>query len=148
MKHQFNTYNDDKIILLLNQGNKDAWEYVYDKYSMPIYGKLLRMTLSNELAEEILVYVFMGYKKSVVNLKKKATLFISLFNYSHEIAIQFIGSRAESTIELAKHEEFPTINKLFFNYAPVNIELPKSDDEFNLGKRLRSELKHFGNSIR
>ncbi|MEO6231352.1 MAG: hypothetical protein ABJB11_05130 [Ferruginibacter sp.] len=147
MKHQFNTYDDDKIILLLNEGNKDAWEYVYDKYSMPIYGKLLRMTSSKELAEEVLVHVFMGHKKRAINLKKKATLFITLFNYTHEIALQFIESTAGATADSDMQEEFPTINKLFFNYASENIEIHKSNDKLDIGKQLRSELKHFGNSI-
>lgn len=148
MKEQIYTCDDDTIILLLTQGNKDAWEYVYDKYSMSLYGKLLKMTSSKEMAEEILIHVFMGYEKNVVHLKKRATLFITLFNYTHETALQFIDPKVDKVKDAEERGAFSTINKMFFDSSSRNNkDAFHSHEKADIGKQLRIELNYFRKSM-
>lgn len=55
------TAQDADILLLtrLSQGDKQAFDQLYEKYSSPLYLNLLKLTKSEEVAEELLQDIFL-----------------------------------------------------------------------------------------
>ena len=50
-----NYLTDEKIISLLAINNASAWEYVYNRYVLMMYGEVLRMTDNKTATENFLV---------------------------------------------------------------------------------------------
>ncbi|SEM84946.1 RNA polymerase sigma-70 factor, ECF subfamily [bacterium A37T11] len=71
--------NEQDLLLQLRQGDESAFNYFYKAHSNRIYGKLLKLTKSAEVAEELLQDVFMRIweKREGINpaLSFKAYLF-------------------------------------------------------------------------
>ena len=53
-----NVIDDAIIVMLLKQNISKGWEQLYDKYAPMMYGAILRIVDDKELADEILIRLF------------------------------------------------------------------------------------------
>lgn len=74
------------IVLLLKQGSTQAFGQVYDQYSAPLLGKILRMVKDTAIAEELLQDVFL----KVWNNREKIDAAQSLKPWIYSIAVNTV----------------------------------------------------------
>lgn len=65
-------YDERELLLLLKQGNEQAFEKIYNSYSSRLFGNIYRMVKSESTAEEILQDTFLKiwYNRTGIDLEK------------------------------------------------------------------------------
>lgn len=85
-KKENNELSDDKLVELIQQGNKVAFTHVYHKYSKMVYALGLRYLKDKELAQETVQYTFV----KLWEIHKKIAITTSIKNYLYTIAKNYI----------------------------------------------------------
>jgi len=67
---------EQKILLLLQSKNEEAISLLYDKYSASIYGCILRIVHSPEIAEDILIEQKAAYLPGCIPLPETPPLML------------------------------------------------------------------------
>lgn len=73
------------------------WEAVYDKYCPSIYGMICKLTTDKNLADKILVSVFLKIKaQNIINSEAFArSPMICLLRYTYKSAIKYLSEKGE-----------------------------------------------------
>ncbi len=88
MENNISQSNDQIIIGLLRNNNRDGIAMLYDHYSPALYGIILRIVKSPELAEEVLQESFVKIWKSFESFDEtKGRLFTWIINIARNSAI-------------------------------------------------------------
>ena len=94
---------DYELIILLQQTDIDAYEFVYDRYAPMLYGLILKSIKEQWLAELILKKSFVEIWKSLAIIQPvKCKLFIWMHNITRNIAMEELGK----TLEQDKQENY------------------------------------------
>ena len=94
---------DYELIILLQQTDIDAYEFVYDRYAPMLYGLILKSIKEQWLAELILKKSFVEIWKSLAIVQPvKCKLFIWMHNITRNIAMEELGK----TLEQDKQENY------------------------------------------
>ncbi len=80
----FPPVNDNIILSQINIGDISGWDALYDKYASMMYGVILRLSVSSEEADEILVSVFLQLNNAPALLLKGPNLCLSLLQYINQ----------------------------------------------------------------
>ncbi|MEO1030862.1 RNA polymerase sigma factor [Winogradskyella sp.] len=87
------TSTEQKIIDLLEKGDKRALNLLYEHYSSSLYGVILKITINEEIAEDALQETFIKVWKNAHKYDStKAKLFTWLFRIARNTAIDKLRS--------------------------------------------------------
>ena len=88
MDHKTKTPDDQTIISLLRANDRKGMSLLYDNYSPALFGVILRIVKSNELAEEVLQEVFVKIWKNFESFNEdKGRFFTWIINIARNTAI-------------------------------------------------------------
>ncbi|MGR7813343.1 RNA polymerase sigma factor [Lacinutrix undariae] len=97
---------EEKIVTLLQKGDKAALNILYENYSNSLYGVILKITINKELAKDALQETFVKVWKNAKKYdSKKAKLFTWLFRIARNTAIDKLRShnnRFEKEVQIDK----------------------------------------------
>ena len=90
-------FSDKELIKLLQQNNKEAFLYLYNKYSAPLYGSICKTVKNEKLAAKILEIGFIKIWESCSSISCIKT---SLFAWMYGIINKQINtaSKTEETV--------------------------------------------------
>lgn len=87
-------YNEDELILLLQQQDQQAFSYLYDNYAPALNGVIFRLVEDRALAEDILQEVFVKIWNNFSSYdKSKGRLFTWMINLTRNLAIDTMRSK-------------------------------------------------------
>ena len=94
---------DHELIILLQQKDMDAYEFVYDRYAPMLYGLSLKLVKEQWLADVVLKKSFLQFWKriSVVH-PTTCKLFIWMHNITRNVAMEELGK----TLNEEKQENY------------------------------------------
>jgi RNA polymerase sigma-70 factor, ECF subfamily len=85
---------ENELVALLQQQDRKGFEYLYDRYSAALYGVVVRIVRSEELAEDVIQEAFVKVWKNIASYEKtKGTLFTWMLNVARNTAIDKIRSQ-------------------------------------------------------
>ena len=94
---------DNELIMLVQQKDMVAYEFLYDRYAPMLYGLICKLVKDQWLAEEILKKSFVEIWKSLVIVKPATCkLFIWMHNITRNIAMEELGK----TLQQDKQENY------------------------------------------
>ncbi len=84
---------EDKIVVLLAHGKKEAMNLLYENYADSLYGVIMKVISDEELAQDVLQETFIKvWKKGKTYDPKKSKLFTWLYRIAYNTAIDKIRS--------------------------------------------------------
>ena len=91
---RYATIAENELVSLLQQHDRKGFEYLYDRYSAALYGVVLRIVRSEELAEDVVQEAFVKIWKNIgMYDRSKGTLFTWMLNIARNTAIDKIRSQ-------------------------------------------------------
>ncbi|MCU0353076.1 MAG: sigma-70 family RNA polymerase sigma factor [Cytophagales bacterium] len=88
------TLAEDQLVALLKQHDRKGFEYLYDRYSAALYGVVLRIVRTEEVAEDVVQEAFVKIWKNVAAYdKSKGTLFTWVLNIARNTAIDKVRTQ-------------------------------------------------------
>ena len=82
------TYTEQELILSLKRNDREAFEYLYDRYSSALYGIILRIVKDEERAADVMQDAFLKIWKNIASYNaEKGTLFTWILNVARNTAI-------------------------------------------------------------
>ncbi|HEV7382802.1 MAG TPA: sigma-70 family RNA polymerase sigma factor [Dyadobacter sp.] len=82
------TYTESELIVQLKGNNRDAYEYLYDRYSPALYGIILKVIKDEEKAADSMQDTFLKIWKNISRYDpEKGTLFTWVLNVARNTAI-------------------------------------------------------------
>lgn len=88
------TISENELVSLLLKKDKRSFEYLYENYSSAIYGVILRIIRSEDMAEEVLQDCFLKIWNKIEDFDpEKGKLFTWMINIARNMAIDKTRSR-------------------------------------------------------
>ena len=88
-------YNEQELVLSLQQQDKQAFSYLYDNYSGALFGLIYKMVNDKELAEDILQEAFVKIWNNFSNYDSiKGRLFTWMINLTRNLTIDTLRSKS------------------------------------------------------
>lgn len=118
MMHNYKELTDRELILLLKQGNEQAFAEIFDRYSMLIYYKVNQMLRDPEASEDIIQDLFSMLWEKPELLREDANLAGYLYINSRNRVLRLIQrgkTKSDYLIELGKYSSevsYDTLEKL------------------------------------
>jgi RNA polymerase sigma-70 factor, ECF subfamily len=126
---------DEKIIALLRQRDSDGISMVYDKYAAALYGVIVRIVHSRELAEEVSQDVFMKIWRNFESYDgSKGRLFTWMVNIARNAAID--ATRAKGFGR--QNQEIENVVNIIDTQQSTSLN-PETLDVQQLTQKLTSE---------
>ncbi len=128
---------EQKIIALLNRGDKYALNLLYEHYSDSLYGVILKVTANEEIAEDALQETFIKVWKNAHKYDStKAKLFTWLYRIARNTAIDKLRSfnnRYKKEIQIDKSNVYilPTLN-LNQDVIDLKEHLGRLEDKYQI----------------
>ncbi len=148
MMHPCNNQEPDTAIILLLAKNDDtAWSYIYDKYAPIMYGIIYNMTGAENVAEEILVEIFIDLKRKKMLSGVRTALCHSIIRHTHRLTLSHLIARGLTPAQIQpENGNHPAISTLYFELAAINqLETTSSLAKQAILLNLRAEFNRFRN---
>ena len=88
------TIAEEELVIMLRQQDRKGFEYLYDRYSAALYGVVLRIVRTEEIAEDVVQEAFVKVWRNFAAYEKtKGTLFTWMLNVARNTAIDKIRSQ-------------------------------------------------------
>jgi RNA polymerase sigma factor (sigma-70 family) len=128
------TIQEKDLILLLKKKDKRGIDYLYDSYSSSLYGVILRIVRSEDLAEEILQDCFLKiWDKIELYDAGKGKLFTWMINIARNLALDKLRSKEfkkkSKTDELSSNVSMHETEKIYPEHIGVKEMLDKLSPE-------------------
>ncbi len=106
---QLNTLNDDCLVPLLAEGNKDAFEEIYHRYHIAIYRNVYRLTKDAVVTEDLVqeTFIRLWQKRTELKIGKSLAgwLFVISYNQSaNSLKRKLLESKAKQWFAFASEE--------------------------------------------
>jgi len=89
-------YNEDELVFLLQQGSKDAFNYLYANYSAALWTTICRLIKDQATAEDVLQEAFVKIWKGMASYNSsKGRLYTWMCNITRNCAIDKLRSKGE-----------------------------------------------------
>ena len=86
--------DQDQLVARMKARQTDAFSYLYDNYSGAIYGTIIRIVISEDVAQEVLQDAFMKFWEKIDQYDgTKGRLFTWMVNISRNLAIDKLRSK-------------------------------------------------------
>ena len=140
-------YSDSEIIAMMEENNSLAWEALYDRYAAAMYGMICSLSNDLEMAEKILIDVFVKLKENQLLASIKIGLCANLLRFTYAHTIKQLGQSGLAPNAINSIEEVNIIRLLCThccNLKEVALILNQSEEE--LRKKLRAEFLNVRNA--
>ncbi|HET6245062.1 MAG: sigma-70 family RNA polymerase sigma factor [Bacteroidetes bacterium] len=88
------TYSEQELVDLLKKKDKEAFSYLYDKYSGALFGVVIKILSDQELAEDVLQEAFVKIWQAMESYDaKKGSLFTWMLNIARNKSIDKLRSK-------------------------------------------------------
>ncbi|MCU0340454.1 MAG: sigma-70 family RNA polymerase sigma factor [Spirosomaceae bacterium] len=86
-----NKYSEEELIELLRRQDRKAFNYLYDNYSDAIYGIVLKVVHTEEVAQDLMQDIFVKIWKNITQYDgSKGRLFTWMLNVARNSAIDYL----------------------------------------------------------
>lgn len=126
MLHAFEE-NEYNLLIRLKQGDEKAFQKIYSLYSARLYGKLLKLTKAEQVAEDLLQNTFLKIWACRENIDESKSFRAYLFRIAENLAYDFFR---EAERDLKKREEL-VIRAMLYEEHPEEIAI-KAEKEKKL----------------
>ncbi len=89
--------SDTTLLQHITEGREIAFEELYQRYSVPVFNYLMRLTNDNGVAEELLQDVFLIIWQDARSFRGRASVKTWLFRIAHHRAVSWLRQRPESS---------------------------------------------------
>ncbi|HEY8387177.1 MAG TPA: sigma-70 family RNA polymerase sigma factor, partial [Parasegetibacter sp.] len=100
-----NLYNEKELLFLLNKGDEQAFEQLYHSYSPRIFGNLVKLLKSEDIAEELLQDVFIKIWQRRSGIDPEQSFRSYLFRIAENSVYDFFRRTARDKLLQAKLQE-------------------------------------------
>ncbi len=116
--------SEKHIVQRLKAKDQRAFEKLYDKYSRPLFGLILRMTKNEQLSEEILQEVFLKLWNNAEKFDPaKSKLFTWLYQIARNTTLNTLNLKGERTNRLMDYkDQFKIDPSIQSNYETLDIK--------------------------
>lgn len=117
------TYTESELIVQLKSNNRDAFEYLYERYSPALYGIILKVVKDEEKASDSMQDAFLKIWKNISRYDpEKGTLFTWILNVARNTAIDKLrlDVKTEKVISLSSVSE-TEVNVDAAYSPPINL---------------------------
>lgn len=83
----YSTYDEDMLVSLLKTGSEEAFTEIYNRFHQPVYGYLLALVKSPEIAEDLLNEIFLKLWEIREKLDIRVSFSAYLFRICHNKAV-------------------------------------------------------------
>lgn len=83
----YSTYDENMLVSLLKTGNEEAFTEIYNRFHKPVYGYLLALVKSPEIAEDLVNEIFLKVWEVREKLEIKISFSAYLFRICHNKAV-------------------------------------------------------------
>lgn len=118
------------VVLRALQGNKEAFGYIFDKYSKKIYRFILFKVSKHELAEDLSSQVFLQVWEHILNKNKIKNLQAFIYQVARNKVVDYYRSKEKEELPLIYEESEKIIGKILDGEEIFNKEF---DNEALLG---------------
>lgn len=94
---QFKTiYTEEELVLLLREGGKAAFSYLYRQYSAVLYGVILKVVHDEQTAQDVLQDAFVKIWSNIAHYDaQKGRIYTWMLNIARNAAIDKLRSKGE-----------------------------------------------------
>ena len=116
-------YNEDELVLMLQQQDQQAFAYLYDNYAPALNGVIFRLVEDKALSEDILQEVFVKIWNNFSSYDRtKGRLFTWMMNLTRNLTIDTLRSKAYK-----KQAKISGDENTVHNYQDTNSGAEKFD---------------------
>lgn len=101
------------VVLKALQGNKEAFGYIFDKYSKKIYRFIFFKVSTHEVAEDLASQVFLKVWEHILNKNKIKNLQAFIYQVARNIVIDYYRSKEKEELPLIFDESDKQISTNF-----------------------------------
>ncbi|MGQ9549636.1 MAG: RNA polymerase sigma factor [Roseiflexus sp.] len=139
------TPDDQVLIAAIAQGDSNALETLYDRYSSVVYRMALRMLKNRELAEEVVQEVFWRvWRRSASFDIERGRVAQWLFGIAHNLCIDELRRMRARPTQVYEDVAHPVIQQL----ADEQIDVPEAAWTFEQRRVIRDALDHLPDTQR
>ena len=121
--------SDEALLLLIKDGNKRAFECIYNRYWKKLFIASYKRIRSEEIAKEILQEIFVGFwcKRSQIEIHKSVYNYLytalkySILDYIRASSVR--KSYADEILKSASEYDTTTIEQISYNDLANNLEI-------------------------
>ena len=93
---QASAYTEENLVALLKQGNREAFNYLYDNYSAVLFGIVRRVIFDESTAQDVLQDVFVKIWNNIAQYDaSKGRIYTWMMNVARNSAIDKLRSKGE-----------------------------------------------------
>ncbi len=131
------TYTESDLVLLLQQQQSSAFEYLYDNYSGALYAAILEIINDRETANDVLQDVFVKIWKQVNTYdKSKGKLFTWMINIARNASIDVLRSKqfknSRQNLELKENVHDMALTGTNTDMIGLNRVIAKLKDDYRV----------------
>ena len=115
-------WSDEKLVVLLNEGDEEAFEIIYDRYAKPLFGFFLMKLKSKEKAEDFLQNLFVKLIEKGNQFDHHKVFRTWFYTMAHNQCKNEYRSRSRSKIEYDSTE----VNRLVNNWESSSERIDSS----------------------
>lgn len=137
------TMVEEKLIASLHAGREEAFIFLYDNYSTVLYGAVLRIVRSHEIAQDVMQDSFVKiWKNAPYYDPTKSRLFTWMFNITKHTAIDTL--RSADWKKRQKTDDLATIFDVAApSMKPEHVDIRRLVDTLEPKYRLLIDLVYF-----
>jgi RNA polymerase sigma-70 factor, ECF subfamily len=113
--HMTDTYNERKLVIELQSGNREAFEHLLDLFEGKVYGLVYRMVGSQD-AEDVAQEALVQICNSIRNFKGRSSLSTWIYRVASNVCLEYRRKRRPESVPLEDNESYP-------NEEPMNDPL-------------------------
>ncbi|WP_031525942.1 RNA polymerase sigma factor [Dyadobacter crusticola] len=139
-------YAEQELVVLLKDNNPSGFDYLYENYSAPLYGIVLKIVKSEDNAADVLQDTFLKIWKNIGSYQpEKGTLFTWILNVARNTAIDKLRGEVKLArmIKLHAVPEHELNSKLAFYPAAANFDIKQLVDNLLPERRTLIDLVYF-----
>ncbi len=90
------TYNEEELVVLLKQQNREAFNYLYNNYAGGLYGVIKKVITDDQTAQDVLQDVFVKIWNNIEQYNPgKGRIYTWMINIARNAAIDKLRSKGE-----------------------------------------------------
>ena len=140
------TYTEFELVLLLKNNNREAFEYLYDRYSPALFGIILKIVKDEEKAADVMQDSFLKIWKNMGNYNsEKGSLFTWILNVTRNTAIDKlrVDVKTQMSVSWENVKEIDFTPTVIYNPSPSTIDLRAIVEKLLPEKKLLIEMVYF-----
>jgi len=140
------TFTESELVASLKCNNKEAFEYLYDRYSSALYGIILKIVKDEDKAADVMQDAFLKIWKNIGSYNsEKGTLFTWILNVARNTAIDNlrVHVKIEKAVSWDSVREVDFTPSVIFNPTPSTIDLRAIVERLLPERKILIELVYF-----